>query len=53
VVEASLKDYGIEPDPRVAEIFTKYRKTHNDGVFDAYTPEICKCRKSRLSKSLQ
>src|SRR5262249_52242442 len=34
VVEASLKAYGIEPDPRVAEIFTKYRKTHNDGVFD-------------------
>jgi pyruvate-formate lyase len=38
VVEASLKAYGYEPDPKVAEIFTKYRKTHNDGVFDAYTP---------------
>ena len=52
VVEASLKDYGIEPDPEIAEIFTKYRKTHNDGVFDAYTPEIMKCRHSHLITGL-
>src|SRR5215831_8768704 len=52
VVEASLKDYGIEPDPQVAEIFTKYRKTHNDGVFDAYTPEIMKCRHSHIITGL-
>jgi formate C-acetyltransferase len=52
VVEASLKAYGIEPDPEVAEIFTKYRKTHNDGVFDAYTPEILKCRHSHIITGL-
>jgi formate C-acetyltransferase len=52
VVEASLKAYGIEPDPRVAEIFTKYRKTHNDGVFDAYTPDIRKCRSAGLVTGL-
>ena len=38
------KSYGYKPDPRVGEIFTKYRKTHNDGVFDAYTPDIRKAR---------
>jgi formate C-acetyltransferase len=52
VVEASLRDYGIEPDPQVAEIFTKYRKTHNDGVFDAYTPQIRNCRKSHIITGL-
>src|SRR5262245_12637699 len=52
VVEASLKAYGIEPDPEIAEIFTKYRKTHNDGVFDAYTPDILKCRHSHLITGL-
>ena len=39
------KSYGYEPDPQVAEIFTKYRKTHNDGVFDAYTSDIRKARR--------
>src|SRR5258706_1013600 len=52
VVEASLKDYGIEPDPGVAEIFTKYRKTHNDGVFDAYTADILACRRAHLITGL-
>ena len=52
LVAAGLKAYGIEPDPAVAEIFTKYRKTHNDGVFDAYTPEIMKCRKSGIITGL-
>ncbi|EDX84984.1 formate acetyltransferase [Synechococcus sp. PCC 7335] len=40
VVEKSLEAYGYEIDPALHEIFTKYRKTHNDGVFDAYTPEM-------------
>ncbi len=52
VVEASLKAYGIEPDAKNEEIFTKYRKTHNDGVFDAYTPDIRKCRTSHLITGL-
>jgi len=52
VVEASLKGYGIEPDPKVAEIFTKYRKTHNDGVFDAYTADIRACRSAHLITGL-
>ena len=40
MVEAGLKAAGFDVDPQVHETFTKYRKTHNDGVFDAYTPEI-------------
>ena len=36
----ALKTYGYEPDPHVVETFTKYRKTHNEGVFDAYTADI-------------
>ncbi|MBY8853485.1 formate acetyltransferase, partial [Saccharothrix sp. MB29] len=40
MVETSLKAYGYELDPFVKEVFTKYRKTHNDGVFDAYTEQI-------------
>jgi formate C-acetyltransferase len=52
VVEASLKAYGYTPDPRLVEIFTKYRKTHNDGVFDAYTPAIRKARRSHLVTGL-
>jgi formate C-acetyltransferase len=52
VVEAGLKGAGFEPDPVVHEIFTKYRKTHNDGVFDAYTPEIMKCRRSGIITGL-
>src|SRR6516225_7377417 len=39
MVEAGLKAAGFPADPQVHEAFTKYRKTHNDGVFDAYTPE--------------
>lgn len=52
VVAASLEGYGYEPDPHLAEIFTKYRKTHNDGVFDAYTPEIRKARSSGVVTGL-
>ena len=52
MVEAGLKAAGFEADPQVHEAFTKYRKTHNDGVFDAYTPEIMKCRKSSIITGL-
>jgi formate C-acetyltransferase len=40
VAKDSLESYGYHLNPKTAEIFTKYRKTHNDGVFDAYTSEI-------------
>ena len=52
MVEAGLKAAGFEADPQVHEAFTKYRKTHNDGVFDAYTPEIMKCRRSGIITGL-
>jgi len=52
MVEAGLKAAGFEADPQVHEAFTKYRKTHNDGVFDAYTPEIMRCRKSGIVTGL-
>ncbi|MDH6221021.1 formate C-acetyltransferase [Streptomyces pseudovenezuelae] len=45
MVENSLKAYGYEPDPFVTRVFGTYRKTHNDGVFDAYTPEMRAARK--------
>ncbi|GAA5179261.1 formate C-acetyltransferase [Niveibacterium umoris] len=52
MVETSLEAYGYKADPRIAEIFTKYRKTHNAGVFDAYTPSILACRKSGIVTGL-
>src|SRR5262245_12435421 len=52
VVAASLEAYGYKPDPAVGKIFTKYRKTHNDGVFDAYTPDIRKARSSAVITGL-
>jgi formate C-acetyltransferase len=52
MVEAGLAAYGYEVDPRVAEIFTKYRKTHNDGVFDAYTEEILRARRAGIITGL-
>ncbi|MBI4889533.1 MAG: formate C-acetyltransferase [Acidobacteria bacterium] len=48
----ALKAYGYEPDPHVAEAFTKYRKTHNDAVFDAYTADIRRCRSSHILTGL-
>ena len=48
----ALKTYGHEPDPHVVEAFTKYRKTHNEGVFDAYTAEVRKCRSSHILTGL-
>jgi len=52
MVEAGLKAAGFEADPQVHEAFTKYRKSHNDGVFDAYTDEIRRCRKSGIITGL-
>ena len=48
----ALKTYGYEPDPHVVEAFTKYRKTHNEGVFDAYTADIRRCRSSHILTGL-
>jgi formate C-acetyltransferase len=52
MVESGLKAAGFDPDPNVHEAFTKYRKSHNDGVFDAYTPEIMNCRRSGIVTGL-
>ncbi len=52
VVETSLRTYGYEVDSQLKEIFTKYRKTHNDGVFDAYTSEIRAARRSHVITGL-
>ncbi len=52
MVEMGLKAYGYEMDPKVHDIFTHYRKTHNDAVFDAYTPEILKARSSHVVTGL-
>src|SRR4051795_6810483 len=52
MVEAGLKAAGFDADPQVHEAFTKYRKSHNDGVFDAYTSEIMRCRKSGIITGL-
>lgn len=46
MVESSCKAYDRELDPEIKKIFTEYRKTHNQGVFDVYTPDILKCRKT-------
>jgi formate C-acetyltransferase len=52
MVLSALKAYGYTPDPNVAEIFSKYRKTHNEGVFDAYTADVRRCRKSHILTGL-
>ncbi|HKP29987.1 MAG TPA: formate C-acetyltransferase [Gemmatimonadales bacterium] len=52
MILGALKTYGFEPEPHVVEAFTKYRKTHNEGVFDAYTADIRKCRSSHLLTGL-
>jgi len=48
----AMEAYGYTPDPHVVEAFTKYRKTHNEGVFDAYTADIRACRSSHLLTGL-
>lgn len=45
MAENAAKAYGYEVDPKISEIFTKYRKTHNQGVFDVYTDEMKLARK--------
>ncbi|KQR16329.1 formate C-acetyltransferase [Cellulomonas sp. Leaf334] len=52
MVEKALETYGFEPDPVVGEIFTKYRKTHNDGVFDVYPPDVRAARSAHLITGL-
>ena len=52
LVLTALKTYGYQPDPAVVETFTKYRKTHNDAVFDAYTDDIRRCRSSHILTGL-
>ncbi len=48
----ALAMYGYEIAPEVKEIFTKYRKTHNDGVYDAYTPEMRRARSAHILTGL-
>lgn len=52
MVQTSLETYGYEADPVVTEIFTKYRKTHNDGVFDVYPPAVRAARSSHIITGL-
>jgi formate C-acetyltransferase len=48
----ALKAYGYDPDPKVVETFSKYRKTHNEAVFDAYTADVRRCRSSHILTGL-
>ena len=50
--EKSAEAYGFHVDPEVSHIFTEYRKTHNQGVFDVYTPEMRAARKSGIITGL-
>ena len=52
MVLSALEAYGYTPDPHMVEAFTKYRKTHNEGVFDAYTADIRACRSSHVLTGL-
>jgi formate C-acetyltransferase len=52
MVLSALKAYGYDPDPQVVETFTKYRKTHNQAVFDAYTADVRRCRSSHILTGL-
>ncbi|MGN2617086.1 formate C-acetyltransferase [Aliivibrio fischeri] len=52
MVEGSCKAYDRELDPSISKIYSEYRKTHNAGVFDIYTPDILKCRKSGVLTGL-
>ncbi len=52
MAEKACKDNGYEIDPQVKEFFTIHRKTHNAGVFDAYTPEMRACRSSHIITGL-
>ncbi|HJD24857.1 MAG TPA: formate acetyltransferase, partial [Candidatus Blautia intestinipullorum] len=48
----ACEDNGYHVDPEIVEFYTKYRKTHNDGVFDAYSPEMRACRSSHIITGL-
>ncbi len=52
MAEQALNMYGYELDPEIKNIFSKYRKTHNDGVYDAYTPEMRRARKAHILTGL-
>ena len=52
MVQDACKIYGVPLSEAVQETFTKYRKTHNQGVFDVYTPDIRRCRKSGVLTGL-
>jgi len=52
MVLSALETYGYKVDPHVVETFTKYRKTHNEAVFDAYTPDIRRCRSAHVLTGL-
>jgi len=52
MVANALKAYGYKPDSHVVETFTKYRKTHNEAVFDAYTADVRRCRSSHILTGL-
>ena len=52
MAESAAKSYGYEVSARISEIFSKYRKTHNQGVFDAYTDEMRLARKSGIITGL-
>ena len=52
MAEGACKSYGYQVDSEVSEIFTKYRKTHNQGVFDVYTPEMKAARHSAIITGL-
>ncbi len=52
MAEGACKSYGYQVDPEISEIFTKYRKTHNQGVFDAYTPEMKRARHAAILTGL-
>ncbi len=52
MAQNACSQYGYEVNPEIVKIFTKYRKTHNQGVFDAYTPEMRLARKSAIITGL-
>lgn len=52
MAEGACKSYGYQVEPEVSEIFTKYRKTHNQGVFDCYTPEMKAARHAAILTGL-
>ena len=52
MAEESLTTYGYTPDPALHKIFTEYHKTHNQGVFDIYTPEMRRARHSHIITGL-